>query len=168
MLDGPRQRRPAAPKGGDMKDTTAQQEMADEEIITYKDMVSVREAGELGLGLFAKKDINAGDLTLRYYGDIYNSREEAEEGRRAKNHLPGYLFEAKGDDGRPIFIEGGGVEQLAKRVNHRSEPHLQFIATTYLTDFPTLELVKDVKKDDQIFGDYGSDYDYKGRGIGER
>jgi hypothetical protein len=167
-LDAPRLRRPTEPKGGDMKDIAAQQEMADDEIITYKDMVSVREAGKLGRGLFAKKDINAGDLTLRYYGDIYNSREDAEKGRIAKNHLPGYLFEARGDDGRPIFIDGGGVEQLARRVNHRGEPDLQFIATKYLTDFPTLELVKDVKKDDQIFGDYGSDYDYKERGIGER
>lgn len=157
LFDRPRKRRQTKPGEGDMGDLVAQQELADGEIIEYQELLAIRPAYG-GSGLFAKRALKKGDVTLRYFGEIYASRREYSEALQTEEREGGYLMETKHG-----FFDGDKIDQFAKYVNHRTNPspHMKFVGTKDTTDYVRMELVKSVKAGEQIFADYGGGYDYR-------
>ena len=106
-----------------------------------------------GRGLFAKRDLNVGDIQLSYFGKHYAGESF-------------YLKDYPDDDAmygmqlNDEFYDGIRVDGLMRYVNHSLKgKNAEFVDL----DMPFVQLVltKRVRAGQQILLDYGKDYNYK-------
>jgi hypothetical protein len=134
-----------------------QQHMANQETVALSDMVEVRDVPGMNRGLFAKANIQRGQLSISYFGRHYSSETQYDEAFPNDDGM--YVMEHDGE-----YFDGEPVEQLGKYANHsRSKRNLDFV----LTDTPVvqLQLWRDVKADEQLLTDYGPAYPYEQHGF---
>lgn len=142
---------------GAYQDLATQQRLADEEKARLAGTVEIRDAGAMGDGLFALRDLQPGELQLSYYGKHY-----AGESR--------YLDDYPDDDGvntmalRGEYFDGTPIDSLARRINHRVPGNMEFVEDESST-YVQLELIAPVRAGEQLFVDYGSSYAYSKHGF---
>ena len=138
---------------GGYQDIEAQKKLAAEERQEYAHLLEVRTDEYGGRGLFAKRDLNVGDIQLSYFGKHYAGESF-------------YLKDYPKDDAKygmqlnDEFYDGIGVDGLMRYVNHSLKgKNAEFVDL----DMPFVQLVltKRVRAGHQILLDYGKDYNYK-------
>ena len=146
-------RRRASHFAGSYQDLATQQHLAREEQVRLADTVEIRDAGAMGDGLFALRDLQPGELQLSYFGKHYASETQ-------------YLEDYPNDDGvntlelRGEYFDGTPIDSLARRINHRVPGNMEFVEDESST-YAQLELIKPVHAGEQLFVDYGPAYPYR-------
>ena len=137
---------------GAYQDLATQQRLANEEASRLATVVEIRDAGPMGEGLFALRDLQPGELQLSYFGKHY-----AGESR--------YLDDFPNDDAVNVmelegeYFDGTPVDSLARRINHRAPGNMEFV-NDETNPYAQLELIAPVRAGDQLFVDYGPSYAY--------
>ena len=128
--------------------------LAAEERHKYAHLLEVRRDEHGGRGLFAKRDLNIGDIQLSYFGKHYAG-------------LSFYLKDYPRDDAmygmqlNDEFYDGIGVDGLMRYVNHSLKgKNAEFVDQEDMP-FVQLYLTKRVRAGHQILLDYGKDYNYE-------
>ena len=121
-------------------------------------LVEVRAVPGMGSGLFAKRNLAKGQLVLSYFGKHYASESLYNEAFPDADG--GYVMAHRGE-----YFDGGGIEQLAKYVNHnRKLRNLEFVDDED-SPYVQLRLTRAVKAGQQLFTDYGDQYPYAAHGF---
>ena len=150
----PKRHKPEKTYDGGYQDLATQRRLAAEERQTYAHLLEVRTDQHGGRGLFAKRDLNKGDIQLSYFG----------------KHYPGeshYLHDYPNDDaayGMEIndeFYDGSKVDGLMRYVNHNKEGKNSVFVDQVDTPYVQLELTKRVGAGHEILTDYGEGYNYE-------
>ena len=150
-------RQQAKHHSGDYQDLETQRDLAAQERINLDDLVEIKQAGSMGEGLFAKVDLEPGELQLSYFGKHYANEQQ-------------YLEDFPDDDAvnameiRGEFFDGTPVDSLARRINHRVPGNMEFVADD-TNPYVQLVLKAPVKKGEQLFVDYGKAYPYEDHGF---
>ena len=141
-------------ESGGYQDLATQRRLAAEERQAYTHLLEVRTDQHGGRGLFAKRDLNKGDIQLSYFG----------------KHYPGeshFLHDYPNDDaayGMEIndeFYDGIKVDGLMRYTNHNKEGKNSVFVDQADTPYVQLELTKRVGAGHEILVDYGKDYNYE-------
>lgn len=120
------------------------------QIVSRTDLIDVRDAGFLGRGVFAKKNISKGKFLGVYNGEKIDSKQCDDRVSRGKGH---YIFEFENG----IFFDGKIGGDWTSMINHNRNCNVEAISDT---PSQTIKLytVKCVRKTEQLFLNYGKNW----------
>lgn len=122
-----------------------------------------RTSNECGWGVKALQNIPKGTFICEYVGEVINSEEAEERGRKYDSVGQTYLFDLDYNDGDhcPYTVDAAFLGNISHFINHSCSPNLAVHAVwinCLHPDLPKLALFarKNIQKDDEITFDYMS------------